>query len=166
MKSRMLFGQLILVVVIIIVPGLQRAAAQESINTSGGNATGGGGSVSFSIGQLVTSTATGTDGSIAEGVQVPYEISVATIVDRAPGITLAARVYPNPAADILTLDLGKLATDDAWYILYDIQGSQHLRQRITSPLMQIDMAGLKSGTYLLKITISNSEIKIFKIIKK
>ena len=55
--------------------GLGGLHAQESVNSSGGEATGTGGTASYSVGQVVYTTATGTNGSVAQGVQQPYEIS-------------------------------------------------------------------------------------------
>jgi hypothetical protein len=49
--------------------GLGGLSAQESVNGSGGDATGTGGTSSYSIGQVVYTTATGTNGSVAQGVQ-------------------------------------------------------------------------------------------------
>jgi len=43
--------------------------AQDSTNSSGGNATGSGGTVAYSVGQVVYTTNTGTNGSLAQGVQ-------------------------------------------------------------------------------------------------
>ena len=56
-----------------IIGGLH---AQESPTAAGGEATGTGGTSSYSVGQVVYTTATGTNGSLAQGVQQPYEISV------------------------------------------------------------------------------------------
>jgi hypothetical protein len=50
------------------------AIGQESIKTTVSNATGSEGSASYSIGQVVYQTHTGTNGSVAEGIQQPYEI--------------------------------------------------------------------------------------------
>ncbi|MCB0409870.1 MAG: hypothetical protein KDD29_06595, partial [Flavobacteriales bacterium] len=50
--------------------------AQENTVSSGGDALGVGGSASYSVGQVVYTTHTGVNGSIAQGVQQPYEISV------------------------------------------------------------------------------------------
>lgn len=46
--------------------GLQ---AQQVVTTSGGNASGSGGSVSYTIGQIVYTTNTNSNGSVAKGVQ-------------------------------------------------------------------------------------------------
>ena len=49
---------------------------QQAVVTAGAEATGTGGTVSYSVGQVVYQTHAGTNGSVAEGVQQPYEISV------------------------------------------------------------------------------------------
>ncbi|NLF43456.1 MAG: T9SS C-terminal target domain-containing protein, partial [Bacteroidales bacterium] len=49
-------------------------SAQNSINTSGGNASSTDGNMSYSVGQVFYNTSQGTNGSIIEGVQQPYEI--------------------------------------------------------------------------------------------
>jgi hypothetical protein len=56
--------------------GLGGLHAQESPTSTGGDATGAGGSSSYSVGQVVYTTATGINGSVAQGVQQAYEISV------------------------------------------------------------------------------------------
>lgn len=49
--------------VLLLGLGLTRLQAQEAIPASGGNATGNGGSASYSVGQVVYTTNTGTNGS-------------------------------------------------------------------------------------------------------
>lgn len=56
--------------------GLTNSQAQESLNTTGNNDSNNNGSVSYSVGQITYQTNTGTNGSIIEGVQQPYKISV------------------------------------------------------------------------------------------
>ncbi len=53
--------------------------AQESTTASGGEASGDGGTVSYSVGQVVYGTHSGTTGSVSEGIQQAYEISVIMI---------------------------------------------------------------------------------------
>ncbi|MBK6984778.1 MAG: hypothetical protein IPH32_08475 [Bacteroidetes bacterium] len=64
-------------------------SAQETTDASGGNASGSGGSASYSIGQSAYNTYTGTNGSVAQGVQQPYEISIVTEVKEAKDISLS-----------------------------------------------------------------------------
>jgi len=105
--------------------GLSTLQAQEAIPASGGNASGSGGSVSYSIGQMVYSTNTGTNGSVAQGVQQPYEISEVIGLEEAKGINLKCIAFPNPTTDFLTLKVDVSATlkfQTLNYQLYDISG--------------------------------------------
>ena len=51
---------------------------QQTIPATGGNASGSGGSVSYTVGQILSSSISGANGSVVQGVQQPYEISVVT----------------------------------------------------------------------------------------
>src|SRR6056297_3211190 len=99
---------------------LSTATAQTSVNATGGNASGSGGSASYSVGQVVYTTNTGTNGSLAEGVQQPYEISVVTAIEEAKGINLTVSAYPNPTTDYLQLKVESEKLKDLSYQLYDM----------------------------------------------
>ena len=101
--------QLKLSAVLLLGLGLTGLQAQTNVNATGGNASGNGGSVSYSVGQVVYTTHKGSNGSVAQGVQQPYEISVAGI-DEANGISLRVTVYPNPTTDYLTLEIDASAS--------------------------------------------------------
>ena len=140
--------------------------AQETVPVSGGNATGTGGTASYTVGQIVNITNTGTTGTSAQGVQQPYEISVVTGIDEALEIMLEMVVYPNPATDFLKLNLGDYDGENLRYQLYDINGSIILTDKIEVQETDISMQTLKPSTYFLKVIQGNKEIKTFKIIKK
>ena len=55
--------------------------AQETVPATGGDATRAGGSSSYTLGQVVYTTNTGTNGSVAQGVQQPYEISISVGIE-------------------------------------------------------------------------------------
>ncbi len=54
--------------------GAAIAQAQATIPATGGTATGSGGSVSLTVGQLVWHMFPGSNGTVLQGVQQPYEI--------------------------------------------------------------------------------------------
>jgi hypothetical protein len=91
--------------------------AQNTIPTSGGNANGSGGSVSYTVGQIVYTTNLGTNGSSAQGVQQPYEISVIAGIEEASTITLEVMVYPNPSTDFIKLIVLNYEIDNLKYQL-------------------------------------------------
>lgn len=151
--------------VFLFVLGLTRLQAQEAKIATGGNASGSGGSVSYSIGQMVYTTNTGTNGSVAQGVQQPFEISVVTGLDEVEGISLRCSVYPNPTTDYLVLKVENFDKENLSYQLIDINGKPLENKNITGNETNIIMSDLVPATYFLKVTLNNKEVKTFKIVK-
>ena len=145
----------------LIVTGIN---AQETITASGGEATGDG-SASYTVGQVFYQTHTGDDGSVAEGVQQPYEISVVVSIEEAAGINLSLSAYPNPTKDFLTLEINDYDSEKLSYKIYDINGKLIDNRIITDNQISIDMSNLVSAVYFLSVIDNNKEIKNFKIIK-
>jgi len=145
--------------------GLTEIQAQQSILTSGGDASGSGGSVSYSVGQIVYTTNTGANGSVAQGVQQPFEISDVTGIIEAKGITLNCSAYPNPANNYLTLKTENFNLSTLNFQLFDISGQLLLNQKINSNETSISMESLPAANYFLKVIDNNKEVKTFRIIK-
>jgi hypothetical protein len=137
--------------------------AQNAIPASGGNATGSGGSVSYTIGQVVFTSITGSNGSSAQGVQQPYEISVITAIKNTERITLY--VFPNPTRGIVKLVIGIKDFDNLRFQLYDLSGIRIQDKKIDNEETEISMDSLMPSVYFLKVLSGNEEIKTFKIIK-
>ena len=150
----------IVLVMVLVSFGLQ---AQVSMNAAGGNATGDGGSVSFSVGQTAFSANVGSNGSVTQGVQQPYEISVLSVAEQAENISLS--VYPNPSTDYLYLTSSDEISGLS-YQLFDMNGRLLKSEKITENQTNIDMQGLVSATYFVKVNQGNKTVKSFKIIKK
>ena len=146
--------------------GLTGLQAQTSVNTTGGNASGSGGSTSYTVGQVVYQTHTGTNGSVAEGVQQPYEISVVTAIEQAKTIDLTVTAYPNPATDYLTLSISEFKLSGLSYQLFDMSGRLLFHEKITGSQTNIVMSQLGSASYLLVVKQENIRLKTFKIVKK
>jgi hypothetical protein len=142
--------------------GLQ---AQQVVTTSGGNASGSGGTVSYTVGQIVYTTNTGTNGSAAQGVQQPFEISVVTGIEEALGISLEIMVYPNPTTDFLTLSVDNFEASNLSYYLYDINGRLLETKKLEGKQTSIAMSNLVPATYFLKVSEGSKELRTFKIIK-
>ena len=145
--------------------GLTGLQAQESVNATGGNASGSGGSASYSVGQVVYTTNTGTNGSVSQGVQQPYEISVVTGIEEAKGINLSVSAYPNPTTDYLTLSIGEFEISNLSYQLYDMNGKLLQSEKISGNQTSIVMSNLVPSSYFVKVIQGNKEVKTFKIIK-
>ena len=145
--------------------GLTGLQAQETVTSAGGNATGSGGTANYSVGQVVYQTHTGTNSSVAEGVQQPYEISEVTGLDEVKEINLKVSVYPNPASDYLQLQVENKKLKDFGFKLFDVYGKLLEEQKNIGTVTQIEMRQYKSGVYFLKVLTNKRLIKTFKIIK-
>lgn len=140
--------------------------AQEAIPATGGDATGSGGSSSYSVGQVVYTTYSGTTGSVAHGVQQPFEISTITAIEDAKGIGLSVNAFPNPATSTLILRVDDYDISNLSFQLMDIQGRLLRIEKITGRETSIDMGGFVPATYVVKVLDNTEEIKSIKIIKK
>lgn len=145
--------------------GLTGLHAQTSVNATGGNASGSGGSASWSVGQVVYQTHTGTSGSVVEGVQQPYEISVVIAIEEAAAINLSVSAYPNPTTDYLTLEVEEFELSNLNFHLFDMQGKLLQSEKITGIQTIIVMNNFVSATYFVKVIQNNREVKVFKLIK-
>jgi hypothetical protein len=144
---------------------LSVAQAQQAPTATGGSASGSGGSVNYSVGQIACTTHFSATGSVAQGVQQPYEISVVTSIKEGNRIHLNLSVYPNPTSDFLTLKVDDAHMEDLSYQLCDVTGKLVEDKKITSAEMSISMLSLPDAAYFLKVVSNTTEIKVFKIIK-
>ncbi len=145
--------------------GITTAYGQQSANASGGNATGSGGSVAYSVGQVVYTTNSGANGSVAQGVQQPYEISTITGIEASTGININATAFPNPSVDYITLKISDYDISNLQYSIYDATGKVIETKKITTAETKLSVVNLPVATYFIKISNSEKEIKSFKLIK-
>jgi len=139
--------------------------AQNTSSASGGNASGSGGTASYSVGQVVYTTNIGTNGSVSQGVQQPFEISAITGLEEAKDITIEMEVYPNPVADFIKLSIMNYELQSLRCRLYDIKGNLLRDNKVEDNETSISMQDCLPATYILKITDDKKELKTFKIIK-
>jgi hypothetical protein len=139
---------------------------QQTIPATGGNASGSGGSVSDTVGQILSSSISGSNGSVVQGVQQPYEISVVTAVRNTEDIRLKCLVYPNPTEGSIKLVLESDDLENLRFRLYDINGILLQDEKVKGSETKISLENFLSSVYFLKVLRNNSEVKVFKIVKK
>jgi hypothetical protein len=139
-------------------------SAQNNTVSGGGAASGSGGSVSYTIGQVFYAALQGTNGSLIQGVQQPFEISIVTSTEDI-SMDLKAQVYPNPSSDHLILSINSLELKNLQYMLYDLQGHLISSNRIRQNTSIIPVSQLSNGTYFLRILSNKKQIRTFQIIK-
>jgi hypothetical protein len=139
---------------------------QQTIPATGGNASGSGGSVSYTVGQILSSSISGSNGTVVQGVQQPYEISVVTALRNTEDISLKCLVYPNPTGGLTKLVVESPDFENLRFRLYDINGVLLQDEKIESMETEISLENFSSSVYFLKVLRNNLEVKVFKIVKK
>lgn len=139
--------------------------AQEAILSAGHDAGSSGGTISYSIGQVVYTTHSGTTGSVAQGVQQPFEIMTVVGIE-VKEIQLEMSAYPNPTTHFLTLKIENYPQKNLNFQLTDINGKIISSDRITGEYTQISMSEFPAASYFLLVKNDDQLVKNFKIIKK
>ena len=144
----------------------QNLLAQSGTVSTGNKATGTGGTVDYSIGQAIFTTASGSNGAISQGIQQPFIIQSVTAIENVD-ISMYFNVYPNPTQDYVILNIGKeyIPQEGSFYSIFNINGELIKKGQISGRETQIPMNELESATYLIKTFLNNTEVKIFRIIK-
>ncbi|PLW91988.1 MAG: hypothetical protein C0592_13105 [Marinilabiliales bacterium] len=150
-------------VILLLVLGLTGLDAQNSINAGGNNVLSSGGSVSYSIGQTVYTFNIGQSGSVAQGVQQPYEISVLT--ELVGAVDNEISIYPNPTNGLIFLNVENPDEQNLVFQLYNMQGELLLENKINLNETKISMIDLPPTLYFVKVLKNLEEIATFKIIK-
>ena len=70
-------------------------------------------------------------------------------------VALSSVAYPNPTANMLTLNVNDFNEGNMEYVLFDLQGRELLRQKIKQATAQIQMQHLSASIYLLEIINEN-----------
>jgi len=138
--------------------------AQEVITTSGGDGTTSGANVNWTIGEIVTETAVGTNNILTQGFNQGDLLITKIIKEKLPGVSF--NVYPNPASDHLKIVSKETDYENMRFVLYDINGRPLIEKTLTGIETDIPIRNLNPSIYLLKVYQNNTEVTIFKIIKK
>ena len=137
---------------------------QEVVTTSGGEGSGSGGSVSYTVGQVTNKLLNNENHSVVEGVQQPYEISTETGVELAD-ISVSMKTFPNPAKDILTLQINDFNIANLQYKLYRMDGKLIKSGQVKGIETNINMSKVTAAVYFLSVNKDGKTIKTFKIVK-
>jgi hypothetical protein len=155
---------IILGIGILLFSGTSSYAQQGPVAT-GGDATGAGGNASYSVGQVDYVTLEGLGGSSYLGLQQPKEFFTSSILEIG-SIGLNAFVFPNPSSGEVTLSVLNAESSKMNFALYNTQGQLMDKGPLNGNYTRIDLNSMAAGAYVIRLTIDNKEIKIFKIIKQ
>ena len=114
---------------------------------------------SANTGQLVPNPCYGG----SQGVTLDFNVNVIE-EDLANGDfnRFQFKVFPNPVKDVLTVSHNENISE---VTVFNLLGQQVLGMTANAAQVQLDMAGLASGTYLVKVTAAN-HVRMIKVIKE
>lgn len=139
--------------------------AQEVIGSQGDFSSASQGSLSWTVGEIVTETFTSINGTFTQGFQ-QLILSDASLSELAGSFQL--EVYPNPFHTTISI-LGLGITGEYQVTVIDVSGKTIHRSVIDIPsatqLYQLDLSHLASGTYHLHLSSDQSTISINRIVK-
>jgi len=152
-----------------------QSISPEVYPSSGDYYTGTNATLSWTIGESVTKTFSATNTILTQGFQQSlYSI---TSIEQAPDNNYQISVYPNPATDLININIyhvksllfnGVQSVDKTSLKveLIDIQGKRLYYQTINSNSSTLDLKQFPGSIYLLKIyTTGNKLLKSYKITK-
>ena len=137
--------------------------AQKDFVAAGGEARGAGGRSSFSIGQIYFSDIINNNGSVAQGVQQPYEIFILKGEDEK-GIQLSFSIYPIPATGFITLKVDKGKIENLTYVVNDDLGRIIIQKKLVDVETRITLTKLDNKVFFVRVLKNNLEIKCFKVL--
>lgn len=137
--------------------------AQSTVAAAGNSHTTVNGSISYTLGQLVTTYYVSALNSIQAGVQQTY-LDSETILEEIPEVHVA--VYPNPVIHELRVSIENTNTKEYSYELYSSHG-QILDKNSCENNTRISFSDYPSGIYIIRVsTTDGTQQNQYKIIKK
>ncbi|RYD90057.1 MAG: T9SS type A sorting domain-containing protein, partial [Sphingobacteriales bacterium] len=132
------------------------ASEEDAINNTGAIDVN---TFTIAIGETVTLYVVQT---IGECVSEPFAITVSAVMGLDGFAAGALKVYPNPVKDVLTLSYTSEITS---VTVYNLLGQQVLNKNVNQDETQIDLSGLSSGAYMVRV-VADDKAAAIKIIKQ
>lgn len=83
---------------------------------------------------------------------------------QTPGIEYY-KIYPNPATNYLIFKNDSPSTNNIYLTISDLNGRQLISENVNEPVNLIDISGLQTGIYAVKI-IGDQDVYVEKVVKK
>jgi hypothetical protein len=141
-----------------------KACSQEIVSCSGGSEKCSTGTISYTLGELVISTGNEGSKTLTQGFH-QSKITVTTANETARhGYCVTA--FPNPASDLVILQISGEMTEGWEYRLIGPDGKMLLSSKITDNQANIPLGTYSRAMYFIKVTRNGNEIKTFRILKQ
>ena len=136
----------------------------DVIASSGDYQEGSTASVSWTLGEIVNETLSGSEAVLTQGFQ-QGSYSITTLVENTE-LSMQIDVYPVPTYDFINININKIEDYSICAVLFDLNGKKLINKDLQKDEMQLNLETLPSAEYILQIIDDKQMlIKSFKIIK-
>lgn len=162
---------LILLIVALLVGSISHAQsiAPQSVNSGGTKMSQSNGSISFTIGELVTLSQTDSEGNTLGG-GFTAGATVTTVSIQEPNAeALNVKVYPNPTTDLVNIQISHSTLEQVIVSIIDLQGKEVYNGKYAAinSVIGVNTASYSRGTYILTLKDKNNLVLgTYKIIKQ
>jgi hypothetical protein len=136
--------------------------AQEVITTAGDYNSTSTGSLSWTLGEVITETYSNGINSLTQGFNQSQLSATATY--ELPGLKFKITAYPNPTSDFIFIESDQ--SQSLKYQLFNLNGELVREAKLQGFQTKVDFKTLVPSTYLIKIYENSIPIKQFKIVKQ
>ncbi len=140
-------------------------SGQQVISSAGTHAIGTGVQLSWTLGETVVSTFSGSSVILTQGLH-QGKLTITAIEPLVlSGVTL--NVFPNPVNDKLNISFRNFAENKYSFSLTDVNNRLVFNGKVSENPQPIDMTHFSPGIYFLKLeTIAVKTPQVFKIVKQ
>lgn len=141
----------------------------QCVNSAGTKMTQSNGSLSFTVGELVVTTQTDSNGNSLGG-GFTTGATITTVSVQEPDIRiLSVNVFPNPTSDLVTVSIQQTTLSQLMLEIIDLNGKVLSSEKYNgiNNSININTASWISGIYFLNLKTSQSQLLgTYKIIKQ
>ncbi len=141
----------------------QTKAQQQVVANSGGNIQSGNVSLSWTLGEPLIKTISGSNYSLTQGFHQPNLI--VTGLKETPSLSYEIDAYPNPVTTTLILHIENPKIGNMSFAIISNFGTIVKSGSITDRTTNIPVQELVPSIYFLRIYDKNKSVKTFKIVK-
>jgi hypothetical protein len=118
--------------------------------------------LTFTIGEIVTNTNKGKDTSVQLSQGFVHGNILANSISELGETSIV--MYPNPASDIVFIEVPSYGNAQISYVLKDLLGKELKHENIIGRKAQISLQELPTAAYIIQVTYQE-KVKIFKVVK-
>lgn len=140
-------------------------SAQQAISAAGTHATGTNVQLSWTVGEVMVSTFTGSSAILSQGLH-QGKLTI-TAIEPIILADVSVKAYPNPVNDKLNIGFSNFAENKYSFSITDGNSSVIQTGTVAENPQSVDMTRFSQGIYFLKVeAVAEKQSQIFKVVKQ